>query len=158
MSPDAKMIRTVGIIARPRREDISRVVPPLIEWLREHGAKVLCDTETGDCIGTLAVETLLELPARIGGAANKNLPQRLSDDRWATTGTRSTVEVLGWDLPHLVDVMPEQGVVAPGRPKPQATERLRVRPGPRHGLAGLALRILGHARTIELDADRTFHP
>jgi len=58
MSPDAKMIRTVGIIARPRREDISRVVPPLIEWLRAHGAKVLCDTETGDCIGTLAVETL----------------------------------------------------------------------------------------------------
>jgi NAD+ kinase len=57
MSPDAKMIRTIGIIARPRREDISRVVPPLITWLRVHGAKIICDTETGECIGSLAGET-----------------------------------------------------------------------------------------------------
>jgi NAD+ kinase len=64
MPPDAKSIRTVGIIARPRREDISRVVPPLIAWLHGHGAKVLCDTETGECIGSLAGETLRreELP------------------------------------------------------------------------------------------------
>ena len=42
----AKMIRTVGIISRPRREDIARVVPPLIEWLRNHGVQVVCDAET----------------------------------------------------------------------------------------------------------------
>jgi NAD+ kinase len=47
------MIRTVGIISRPRREDIARVVPPLIAWLRAHGAEVVCDSETGDCIGPL---------------------------------------------------------------------------------------------------------
>jgi len=58
MAPDAKMIRTVGIISRPRREDISRVVPPLIAWLRSHDAKVICDYETGTCIGSLAGETL----------------------------------------------------------------------------------------------------
>jgi NAD+ kinase len=58
MSPDAQKIQTVGIIARPRREDISRVVPPLIAWLHAHGAKVVCDTETGECIGALAEETL----------------------------------------------------------------------------------------------------
>jgi len=52
------MIRTVGIIARPRREDIARVVPPLIAWLNVHGATVVCDSETGDCIGTLAGDTL----------------------------------------------------------------------------------------------------
>jgi NAD+ kinase len=57
MSSDAKVIRTVGIIARPRREDISRVVPPLITWLRVHGAKIICDAETGECIGSLAGET-----------------------------------------------------------------------------------------------------
>lgn len=51
------MIRNVGIIARPRREDIARVVPPLIDWLRAHGAKVLCDTETGESIGALAGDT-----------------------------------------------------------------------------------------------------
>lgn len=52
------MIRTVGIIARPRREDIALVVPPLIAWLSAHGAKVLCDSETGDCIGGLAGNTV----------------------------------------------------------------------------------------------------
>jgi NAD+ kinase len=57
MTADAKVIHTVGIIARPRREDISRVVPPLIAWLHAHGAKVVCDTETGECIGALAGET-----------------------------------------------------------------------------------------------------
>jgi NAD+ kinase len=58
MSTDAKAIQTVGIVARPRREDLSRVVPPLIEWLRGHGVKVICDNETGGCIGALAGETL----------------------------------------------------------------------------------------------------
>jgi len=58
------MIRTVGIIARPRREDIERVVPPLIAWLRAHNVKVICDDEAGGCIGALAGETLprQELP------------------------------------------------------------------------------------------------
>ena len=45
------MIRTVGIISRPRREDIARVVPPLVDWLQAHGAEVTCDSETSDCIG-----------------------------------------------------------------------------------------------------------
>ncbi len=51
------MIKTVGIISRPRREDIARVVPPLVEWLQAHGAEVICDSETGECIGPLAVQT-----------------------------------------------------------------------------------------------------
>jgi NAD+ kinase len=46
-----QMIRTVGIISRPRRDDIALVVPPLIEWLHAHGAQVLCDLETTKCIG-----------------------------------------------------------------------------------------------------------
>jgi NAD+ kinase len=45
------MIRNVGIISRPRRDDIALVVPPLIEWLRARGAQVLCDLETSKCIG-----------------------------------------------------------------------------------------------------------
>jgi NAD+ kinase len=59
------MIRTVGIISRPRREDIARVVPPLIEWLRSHGVEVVCDSETGECIGPLTGQTRKreELPA-----------------------------------------------------------------------------------------------
>jgi NAD+ kinase len=59
------MIRTVGIISRPRREDIARVVPPLIDWLRAHGVEVVCDSETGECIGPLSGQTRKreELPA-----------------------------------------------------------------------------------------------
>jgi NAD+ kinase len=58
MSPDAKTIRRVGIISRPRREDIARVVPPLIAWLHARDVKVVCDSETGDCIGAVAGKTL----------------------------------------------------------------------------------------------------
>src|SRR6202049_3183526 len=59
------MIKTVGIISRPRREDIARVVPPLVNWLHAHGAEVTCDSETSDCFGPLAVQTRKreELPA-----------------------------------------------------------------------------------------------
>src|ERR1700674_843700 len=51
------MIKTVGIISRPRREDIARVVPPLVDWLQAHGAEVACDSETSNCFGPLAVQT-----------------------------------------------------------------------------------------------------
>ena len=50
------MIKTVGIISRPRREDIARVVPPLVNWLQAHGASVTCDSETSDCLGMTAVQ------------------------------------------------------------------------------------------------------
>ena len=61
------MIKTVGIISRPRREDIARVVPPLANWLREHGSAVLCDSETSDCLGQATVETRKreELPNQV---------------------------------------------------------------------------------------------
>ncbi|HSZ19744.1 MAG TPA: NAD(+)/NADH kinase [Candidatus Acidoferrum sp.] len=59
------MIKTVGIISRPRREDIALVVPPLVKWLQAHGAEVACDSETGDCLGPVSVQTRKreELPA-----------------------------------------------------------------------------------------------
>ena len=50
-------VRTVGIISRPRRADIARVVPPLIEWVRAHGAEVVCDFETGECVGSVTAQT-----------------------------------------------------------------------------------------------------
>jgi len=51
------MIKTVGIISRPRREDVALVVPPLVNWLQAHGADVVCDSETSDCIQPLAAQT-----------------------------------------------------------------------------------------------------
>jgi NAD+ kinase len=64
---DTKMVRTVGIVSRPRREDIARVVPPLLEWLRAHGAETLCDLETGECVGALTGRTIerQELPEHV---------------------------------------------------------------------------------------------
>jgi NAD+ kinase len=83
------MIRTVGIISRPRREDIARVVPPLTEWLRAHGAEVVCDSETADCIGALARQTRKreDLPGQsdllivLGGDGTLLSAARLAADR-----------------------------------------------------------------------------
>src|ERR1700682_2088444 len=60
------MIRTVGIISRPRRPDIARVVPPLVKWLRAHDANILCDLETAGCIEAIKEQTEKreDLPAR----------------------------------------------------------------------------------------------
>ena len=50
MPPIPNMIRTVGIISRPQREQIAAVVPRLLEWLRAHKLQVLCDEDTADCL------------------------------------------------------------------------------------------------------------
>lgn len=46
----AESIRTVGIISKPRKEDVAGVVPRLLRWLREHGLEYFYDKETGFCI------------------------------------------------------------------------------------------------------------
>jgi NAD+ kinase len=49
------VIRTVGIVSRPRRADLAVVVPPLLKWLTDRGVKVLCDAETAGCQAPPAV-------------------------------------------------------------------------------------------------------
>jgi len=44
------MIRTVGIISKPKKEDICAVVPQLLDWLKKRGLSVCYDKETADCI------------------------------------------------------------------------------------------------------------
>lgn len=44
------MIKSVGIIAKPRREDVAAVVPRLLEWLEGHGLQTYYDQETASCI------------------------------------------------------------------------------------------------------------
>jgi NAD+ kinase len=44
------MIRNVGIISRPRREDVAAVVPGLIAWLTERKLEVFYDEETAEFI------------------------------------------------------------------------------------------------------------
>ena len=43
-------IRTIGIISKPKKEEILQVVPPLIRWLEERKVKVLIDQETGSML------------------------------------------------------------------------------------------------------------
>ncbi len=45
------MIRTVGIVSRPRREDVARAVPPLVQWLEARKLEVYYDQETASSIG-----------------------------------------------------------------------------------------------------------
>lgn len=41
-----KTFQTIGILSRPRREQLSVVVPPLLKWLEARGIKTVLDEET----------------------------------------------------------------------------------------------------------------
>src|SRR5258707_15850580 len=41
-----KTFQSIGILSRPRREQLSLVVPPLLKWLQERGIKAVLDEET----------------------------------------------------------------------------------------------------------------
>ena len=50
------MYKTIGIVSRPRREDVAAVAPKLIAWLESRGLIVLCDTETSACLSRAGSE------------------------------------------------------------------------------------------------------
>ena len=41
-----KTVQTIGILSRPRREQLSAVVPPLLKWLEARGIKPVLDEDT----------------------------------------------------------------------------------------------------------------
>lgn len=41
-----KTFQSIGILSRPRRQQLSVVVPPLLKWLQERGIKPILDEET----------------------------------------------------------------------------------------------------------------
>lgn len=43
------MIRTIGIVCKPRPEEIFAVIPPLIKWLQTHSLQVFLDDEAAAC-------------------------------------------------------------------------------------------------------------
>jgi NAD+ kinase len=45
------MIHKVGIVAKPIKDVVCSVVPPLLAWLRERKIEAIIDTETEDCLG-----------------------------------------------------------------------------------------------------------
>ncbi|HWZ23923.1 MAG TPA: NAD(+)/NADH kinase [Verrucomicrobiae bacterium] len=46
----APTFRNIGIISRPRRSNLSEVVPPLLSWLQDHGTHVAYDQETASSL------------------------------------------------------------------------------------------------------------
>ena len=60
------MIRSVGIVSKPVKEDICAVVPQLNDWLRSKNLEAYCDQETADCGGVRAhVVAREELPKKV---------------------------------------------------------------------------------------------
>jgi NAD+ kinase len=48
--PPQAALKTVGIISRPRREQLSTVIPPLLQWLEARGVHALYDKETASSL------------------------------------------------------------------------------------------------------------
>ena len=44
------IFKTIGIISRPRRSNLSTVVPPLLKWLEARGLPVIYDEETASAL------------------------------------------------------------------------------------------------------------
>lgn len=43
-------LKAVGVISKPKKEDISAVAPGLLDWLRQRGIQAVCDKETVTCL------------------------------------------------------------------------------------------------------------
>jgi len=48
--PPQAAFKTVGIISRPRREQLSAVIPPLLQWFEARGIRAHFDKETGSSL------------------------------------------------------------------------------------------------------------
>ncbi len=48
--PTAQTFKTIGVISRPRRTNLSAVVPPLLHWLESQGLRVMYDEETASAL------------------------------------------------------------------------------------------------------------
>jgi NAD+ kinase len=48
--PPQAALKTIGIISRPRREQLSAVIPPLLQWLEARGVHALYDEETASSL------------------------------------------------------------------------------------------------------------
>jgi NAD+ kinase len=82
------MISTVGILCKPRKEDLCSVLPPLVDWLRARKLKVLLDETAAESCSSLdkasAREKLVsesDLLVVLGGDGTLLAAARLLGDR-----------------------------------------------------------------------------
>jgi len=85
--PERSAIRSVGIISRPRREELAAVVPPLLAWLEQRGVQVVCDQETVCCFSPAPpaqlrerIPSMVDLLIVLGGDGTLLAAARLMTD------------------------------------------------------------------------------
>src|SRR3989344_625348 len=58
-------LRAVGIISKPKKEDICAVAPGLLDWLKKHGIEAVCDQQTLNCLGQKGGLPREDIPAKV---------------------------------------------------------------------------------------------
>ena len=80
-------VRAVGIISKPKPEDICPLVPRLLDWLRQRNLRAVFDEETAHCLGRSDGVPRTEIPAQVdllivlGGDGTLLAAARLVDTR-----------------------------------------------------------------------------
>ena len=52
----------IAIVSKPNKEELARILPPLVEWLNDHGYEPILDREGGTFCKGVAVTDRTELP------------------------------------------------------------------------------------------------
>jgi len=105
-------LKAVGIISKPKKEDICAVAPGLLAWLERRGIRALCDEETARCLDRRDGFPREQIPAQVdllvvlGGDGTMLAAVRLVE--------KHPIPILGVNLGHLgflteitVEEMPE---------------------------------------------------
>ena len=86
--PERPVVHSVGIVSRPRRDELASVVPPLLAWLEQRGVQALCDPETVSCLTSTRpahpreeLASVVDLLIVLGGDGTLLAAARLVTDR-----------------------------------------------------------------------------
>ena len=80
-------LRAVGVISKPKKENICAVAPGLLAWLKQHNIDAVFDEETGRCLELPGGLPRAQIPARadllvvLGGDGTLLATSRLLEDR-----------------------------------------------------------------------------
>ena len=85
--------KTAAIISRPDRPEVAQILPGLLEWLNEHGYRVVADAETGEYTAGLEIVPRSEM-----GASPLDLMIVLGGDGTLLSAARVTAAI---DVPLL---------------------------------------------------------
>ena len=57
-------LRVVGIVSKPKKEDVCAAAPRLFDWLKQHGIEAIYDEETARCLDRKGGLPRAQVPAR----------------------------------------------------------------------------------------------